>query len=113
MNETLDRIWPVVLTAVMALLYAWIGLAAHGWDQILGAAGGLVILVALAVARWSRAVALVLLVAGALPLAMVTWWSIVTPVLAILALVLGWFAVRNLDGHRPAPALLTTVPAGP
>ena len=72
--------------ALIALLYVWVGTAAHGLDQVLGLAGGLAILAAVAVARRSRAAAIALLVVGALPLAMVTWWSIATPVLAVLAL---------------------------
>jgi hypothetical protein len=103
MNDTLYRSWPTALTAVVAILYAWIGLAAHGWDRILGLAGALFVLAALVLAQRSMAVALVLLVAGALPLAIGTWWSIVTPLLAILALLLGQLAVRNLNhlnGHR-------------
>ncbi|WP_329347863.1 hypothetical protein OG226_03610 [Streptomyces sp. NBC_01261] len=40
--------------------------------------------------------AMVVLAAGALPLAVITWWSIATPVLAVLVLLLGWFAIRNL-----------------
>jgi hypothetical protein len=43
---------------------------------------------AVAVARRSVGVAIGLLVLGALPLAIATWWSIVTPVLAILVLIL-------------------------
>jgi len=38
--------------------------------------------------RFSAA-AVAVLVLGAVPLAVVTWWSIATPVLAVLALVLG------------------------
>jgi hypothetical protein len=109
MNETLRRTWPAALTAIVALLYAWIGLAAHGWDQVLGIAGGLVILAALVAAQRSMPVALVLLVAGALPLAVSTWWSIVTPVLAILALLLGWFAIRNPSRRQDRPAPATTL----
>lgn len=72
MNETMRRTWPAALTTVTALLYTWIGVAAQGWDQILSIAGGLVILVALAAAQRSRPAATVLLVVGALPLAVAT-----------------------------------------
>ena len=97
MDEILRRTWPAALTAIVALLYAWIGLAAHGWDRVLGIADGLVILAALVAAQRSMFVALVLLVAGVPPLAVTTWWSIITPMLAILALLLGWFAIRNFS----------------
>jgi len=43
---------------------------------------------------------MVLLAVGALPLAVTTWWSIVTPLLAALAMLLGWFAIRNLSRPR-------------
>ncbi len=104
MNETLRRTWPVMLVGVVALLYLWVGIAAHGWDRVWGLGGGVIILAAVAVARRSFAAALTLLVTGALPLAVSTWWSIATPVLAILALVLGWFAIRNVTRHQPVAA---------
>ena len=101
MNEILRRNWPMVLVGVVALLYLWVGVATHGWDRVWGLAGGVVILVAVAVARRSFGVALALLVIGALPLAVATWWSIATPVLAILALILGWAAIRDVSRQRP------------
>ena len=97
MNETLRRTWPVVLVTIVALLYLWVGTAAHGWDRVWGLAGGLAILAAVAVGRRYLAAAVAVLVLGALPLAVITWWSIATPVLAILALVLGWMAIRNVN----------------
>ena len=110
MNEKLRRTWPAVLTTMTALLYAWIGLTAHGWNQILGLAGALVIVAALTAAPRSRPAAMVLLMIGAVPLAIATWWSIVTPVLAIVALGLGWFAIRNLSRRpeRRAPLTMAT-----
>jgi hypothetical protein len=101
MNATLRRTWPVVLVGVVALLYLWVGLAASGGDRVFGLAGGLLILVAVAVAPRSATAAITLLLIGALPLAVVTWWSIVTPVLAILALILGLAAIRNVSRYRP------------
>jgi len=97
MNETLRRSWAVALTAVMALLYIWIGLSAQDNDRILGVVGGLLMLAALVMAPHSRAAALATLALGALPLAAATWWSVITPVLMLLALLLGVFAIRNLS----------------
>jgi hypothetical protein len=113
MNETLRRTWPSVLVAVVALLYVWIGLTAHGWDRILGLAGGPVVLAALVAARRSVAGALVLLAVGSLPLAVTTWWSIATPVLAVLALLLGWFAIRNLGRPQGNTASVTSLESRP
>jgi hypothetical protein len=101
MNETSRRTWPIVLVCVPALLYVWVGFAAHGWDRVWGLAGGLLILTAVGVARSSVPIAITLLVIGALPLAVATWWSIATPVLGILALVLGWLAINTVSRHQP------------
>jgi hypothetical protein len=103
MNDILRRIWPAIGVAVLALYYIWIGIVAHGWDRILGLAGGVVILAAIVAARQAMPGAYALLVIGALPLAIVTWWSIATPVLAIVVLVLGWIAVRHLRRPRHGP----------
>jgi len=100
MNDAMRRLWPVASVAVLALLYVWVGLAAHRWDHILGIVGGLVVIGALVVAYRSRWASMVLLAVGALPLAVTTWWSIVTPLLAALAMLLGWFAIRNLSRPR-------------
>lgn len=113
MNETLRRTWPSVLVAVVALLYVWIGLTAHGWDRILGLAGGPVVLAALAAAHRSVPGAMVLLAAGALPLAITTWWSIATPVLAVLVLLLGWFAIRDLGRPRRDAVSVTSLESRP
>jgi len=51
MNDTLRRTWPSVLVAILALLYLWIGVVAHGWDRLLGLTGGMLILTAVALAR--------------------------------------------------------------
>jgi hypothetical protein len=85
MKQTLHRFFAAALTGVVALLYLWIGASAHGGERLLGIAGGLLILAALAAAPRSRTAALVLLAVGSLPLAVVTWWSIATPVLAVVA----------------------------
>jgi len=100
MNDTVRRTWPAIGVAVLALFYLWIGATAHGWDRILGLAGGVLILAAVAAARRSVSAAYALLVLGALPLAILTWWSIATPVLAIDVLLLGWIAVRHLRAPR-------------
>ena len=102
MNDTVHRTWPAIGVAVLALFYLWIGATAHGWDRILGLAGGVLIIAAVAVARRSVSGAYTLLVLGALPLAILTWWSIATPVLAIVVLLLGWIAVRHLRVPRTA-----------
>jgi hypothetical protein len=100
MNETLHRTWPGALLAVLGLLHLWIGLAAHGWDRLFGIVGGVLILAAAEAIRRSATAAAVLLLTGSLPLAVATWWSIVTPGLAILTLLMGWLAVRRTRPSR-------------
>jgi hypothetical protein len=101
MNGTFRRSWLTGLTVVLAVLDLWVGVAGHGLDRVLGLTGGLLILAALVVARTSRPAAQVLLLAGALPLAVAAWWSIVAPVVGLLALLLGWPAVRAAAPVRP------------
>jgi hypothetical protein len=74
-----------LLLAAVGLLYGWIGLATSGIDRVVGLTGAVAIVAAAALAarRWLAAL---LVVAGAVPLAVITWWSIVTPALAVIAL---------------------------
>lgn len=100
MNDALRTGWSTGLTVTLAALYAWLGLAAHGVDRALGLGGALLVLAAVWAARRSRALAVILLVAGAGPLAVAAWWSIAAPLVGLLTLLLGWTAVRT----RSAPA---------
>lgn len=77
----------------VAVLYLYVGIGSHGLTRALALAGTLLILVALGTAGRSRPVAVALLVIGALPVAVVAWWSIVTPILAVLAIVIGLPAI--------------------
>lgn len=90
------------LTGVVSLLYVWVGYVAQGLTLLLATGGALLIVAALFVARRSVPAAGVLLAAGSLPLAAVTWWSIATPVLAVVALVLGGYAIRVSPAHAMA-----------
>jgi hypothetical protein len=100
MNETLHRMWPGALLAVLGILYLWIGLAAHGWDRLFGIVGGVLIVAAAEATRRSGTTALGFLLLGSLPLAVATWWSIVTPGLAILTLLMGSLALRRIRASR-------------
>jgi hypothetical protein len=93
MTGAIRRNWLIGLTAITALLYIYVGIGAHGLTRLLALAGGVLILAA-AAAR-SRLLAWLLLLAGALPVAVATWWSIVTPLLAVLALLFGWLVTRR------------------
>ena len=82
--------WRIGLVVVTAALYAWIGLSAHGLDRVLGLSGAVLIIAALAATGRSRSAAVALLLLGTLPLAVTTWWSLATPLLAALCVVLAW-----------------------
>jgi chromate transport protein ChrA len=93
MTGAIRRNWLIGLTAITALLYIYVGIGGHGLTRLLALAGGVLILAA--VAARSRPLAWLLLLAGALPVAVATWWSIVTPLLAVLALLFGWLVTRR------------------
>jgi hypothetical protein len=95
MNDTMRGNWLTGLTAVTALLYLYVGVGAHGLTRLLAFLGGVLILASIAAAARSRPLAWVLLLAGALPVAVATWWSILTPLLARLALLSGWMVTRR------------------
>lgn len=101
MNSTLRREWPGVLAGLIAAMYLWIGAAAEDWDRLWGLGGGLAILVSLALSRRSVPLGLAVLALGALPLAVATWWSLVTPVLAVVVITLGLLSARALGRSRP------------
>lgn len=39
-------------------------------------------------------------IVGAVPLAILTWWSLATPILAVLGLLLGWPHPPSVKGTR-------------
>ena len=71
--------------------------------EALGLTGVLLILAAGPAARRSRALAVVLLVSGAGPLAVAAWWSIAAPVVGLLILLLGWDAIRSQSALTAHP----------
>lgn len=99
---TLGRNWTAVLTVVLGAFYVFLGATALGLAGILGMLGGL-LAIALVAARGvlPHPVALVLLLAAAVPFAALTWWSVATPLIAVLLLVLGGLALRA----APRPAI--------
>jgi hypothetical protein len=64
-RRSLQRAWLNALTASIALLYGWAGLAAQDPDRTLGLVGAVAIMAALAVASRCRPAAIVLLLLGA------------------------------------------------
>jgi hypothetical protein len=93
--------WTAVLTAVLGAFYVVLGATALGLAGTLGIAGGLLV-VALVAARGRvpRRAAPALLLLAALPFAALTWWSVATPLIGLLILVIGIPAIarRELTG---------------
>jgi len=101
MTRNLQQTWRTGLVVVTAALYAWVGVSVHGPDQLLGLIEPLLIIAALAVVPRSRPTATGLLLLGTLPLAVITWWSVVTQLLAVLCLLLGWPLPNRDVGSGP------------
>jgi uncharacterized membrane protein len=80
---------------VLAGLYAYVGIHEAGTARLFGIVGGVLIVAALFARSSSRSIAAGLLVIGALPLAIATWWSIITPLIALLVLLLGWIVLAR------------------
>ncbi len=90
MNAPLVGRFRTTMTAILAVLYASVGLAGSGSVRVAGLLGATAILASLVLAGRSRRPAIPLLVLGVAPLVALTWWSIATPVIAIACLALGW-----------------------
>jgi uncharacterized membrane protein YozB (DUF420 family) len=98
--ETIGRRWLDVLTVVLGAYYVFLGATALGVPGLLGVVGGIVIVAVVATSsRIPPRIAPIVLVAAALPFAVLTWWSIVTPLVAILVVAIGWLALRRPAGR--------------
>lgn len=97
--------WRAGLVALCGAYHVVLGATALGAAGILGVLGGALIWAAIATVRRSPGLAHALLLAGALPFAAATWWSVVTPVVAGLAIVIGHGLFRPRG-----PALVGSAP---
>jgi hypothetical protein len=97
----LSEQWPALLLGFLALIYLALGIIARGVTGVLAVSGSLAIAAALLLRHRSRMVAVLMLLAGALPFAVVAWWSVLPPLTATLTLAVG------------LPLLLTSVPYPP
>jgi hypothetical protein len=94
--QAINRHWLAALTVVLGAFYIFLGATALGVAGVLGMVGGSMILAVVALSwRITARFASLVLVTAALPFAVLTWWSIVTPLLATLVTAIGWFAVRG------------------
>jgi hypothetical protein len=97
MHAILRYQWNIMLAALGAL-EVWLAATAVDPARLLGILGGLLVLAAAALRP--RPWRLALVAAGALPFAVLTWWSLTTPLLALLAL--GFAAAAARTAGRPA-----------
>lgn len=94
---------PVALTVVLGALYVFLGATALGVAGVLGIAGGLAVFGLVAFReRLPHRARLPLLAVAALPFAVLTWWSVVTPLIALLILVVGAPALSSGGASRQA-----------
>jgi drug/metabolite transporter (DMT)-like permease len=88
--------WLTGLTALLGGYYLFLGGDALPKPAgVLGILGAIAIWAALVTTRRSHRLKLTLLIAGALPFAIATWWSVVTPLIAVLVLSVGPRAIRS------------------
>lgn len=105
-REVVATMWWHLLVSVLGSLELLMAVSAGPIGTIaVGVLGG----VALVVAPWLpvRRVRLVLLLIGTLPFAILTWWSVAAPVVAVLALAIGLSTLRRAASR---PAQRATVP---
>jgi hypothetical protein len=93
------------LTIILAAFYLTLGVAIGGRTGVVAIEGMILIGSSVAARTRSTALAGTLLVVGSLPLAALTWWSAVTPVLAALVLICGGIAISTA---RQAPSVTTS-----
>ncbi|MEO8966444.1 MAG: hypothetical protein ABI355_02535 [Solirubrobacteraceae bacterium] len=106
--------WLRGLIVVLGCYYVFLGGDSHGSARVAGVLGAAVICAAVLAARHSARLARTLLVVGALPFAVLTWWSVVTPLAALLILAIGLPALHpNRPGAPRAEAATDKRPALP
>jgi hypothetical protein len=92
-----------ILTIALGVTYVALGATASGLTGALGVAGGLAVIGIVATRpRLGRGAATVALVAAAAPFAVVTCWSVVTPLVALLIVAIGGRAVRGVTATGTA-----------
>jgi hypothetical protein len=94
--------WRIGLLCCCGAYLVFLGATALGIGGALGIAGGALVWAVAPLARRSRPLAWAALLAGTLPFAAVTWWSVITPLIALLAIALGAGVIRHA---RPAAAV--------
>ena len=110
-RAALGRNWLSVLLLVLAGDYLFLGVVAWGSAGLLGLGAGVVIGVALFARTRAPLVSRLLFLACGIPFAALTWWSVVTPILALLTAVLGWLVTHPRIRIRARQAAAVSVRA--
>jgi hypothetical protein len=106
-----ERHWRVGLLLACGAYYVFLGATALGVIGVLGILGGVCIWAAARAAPQTPRAAYCFLLAGALPFALATWWSAVTPLIAVLAVILGHGVIRHAGraAHATPPVARRSV----
>ena len=91
-----ERHWRAGLLALCGIYYVFLGATALGVAGVLGVLGGLLLITASRVTSRAPAATYALVLCGALPFALATWWSVITPLVAVVAIVVA----HRLLQHR-------------
>lgn len=89
--------WRMGLLVVCGGYYIFLGATALGLVGALGILGGALIWAAARIAPRSPRVAYALLLGGALPFAAATWWSVITPVVAVVTVAVGFAVIHHAE----------------
>ncbi len=108
-SAAIIRNWPPTLLVILAAVYLSLGLTAMGTVGLLGIAGSVAVLGALAIRTRSRTLAIGLLVVGAAPFAVATYSSVATPLTGILLIAIGLPILRPRREDAPG-GVITTEP---
>jgi hypothetical protein len=87
--------WRTGLLVACGVFYVFLGATALGLAGVLGLLGGALLWVVRPLAGRSPWPAYAVLLAGALPFAAATWWSAITPLIAVLAIAIGVGVIRH------------------
>jgi len=108
--SSVERFWWEIITAILGGLYLYIGLVGtSAWDLIrtIGVLGGLLMIGSIACGNTWRL--LLLIFVGAIPLAIVAWWSLIAPIVAVASIVVAFLRIGRI---RTTHRRLLTRPQG-
>ena len=98
------RKWTTVLTALLGCFYVFLGATELGITGLVGIVGGILVLAAAAGhGRTPRRCRTPFLFVAVAPFAVLTWWSVVTPLIALLAIAIGSPAISRLAAAPRIP----------